>query len=281
MKKFIAFSLCAAMALSLAACGDNSITASSAPAADASVSASAPDAPSEPETSDAPTLSSVTVDLSDVQTEEHTADDGTLLLSISTQQPKLENPDELAALTAIQADIDSEVNTIMHPEDEDPLAAAQYDYEQAAADDREFVPSSEELTFTVQRNDGVVLSLVGSLWSYGGGPHGNTYTFCLNYNVSTGARITLETLGQAFIDTATQLVLDQAAAKNEETPGLLIDDYATYIGDVVSDDTFYFTDDAVVFVSGEYVIQSYAAGIIEFPVPYLQLSSVLPEAYKR
>lgn len=99
--------------------------------------------------------------------------------------------------------------------------------------------------------------------------------------MSTGARITLETLGQAFIDTATQLVLDQAAAKNEETPGLLIDDYATYIGDVVSDDTFYFTDDAVVFVSGEYVIQSYAAGIIEFSVPYLQLSSVLPEAYKR
>ena len=281
------------MALSLAACSDNSAATassapvvSSAPAVSASASASepdesTPDAPSEPEKSDAPALSSVTVDLSDVQTEEHTADDGTLLLSISTQQPKLDNPDGLAALTAIQADIDSEVSSLMHPEDESPLAAAQYDYEQAAADGREFVPSSEELTFTVQRNDGAVLSLVGSLWSYDGGAHGYTYTFCLNYDVSTGARITLESLGQDFADTATQLVLDQAAAKNEETPGLLIADYADYIGDVVSDDTFYFTDDAVVFVSGEYVMQSYAAGIIEFPVPYLQLSSVLPEAYKR
>ena len=114
----------------------------------------------------------------------------------------------------------------------------------------------------------------------------------MNYYTQTGERITFDSLGSGFRDKALELVTAKAA-EMQAKEDCFFNDYEKSIKLVVldgtedlnaiyqeiygpdiagtdngpADPTFYITEDGFVFESGQYVLQSYAVGIVDFEIP--------------
>lgn len=243
-------------------------------------------------------------------------DDGTLLVTSNHQVPQI-MLDNQTAQTAIQADLDKVVQDFMDYVDYDLTEQAREMYsvmKEESADGSvssqvEFSPLYADLSITVVRFDEKVLSVVFSNKGYSGGAHGWDNRSCANYDLQTGEKITFAMLGEGFRAAAEERVLALADEMQAET-GVFFEDYANSIPTVVTDGTetlnevyarvypdlygpdasgtelegnmnchFYLTDEGVTFISGEYAMQSYAAGIIEFPIPYEDFAGIMDEQY--
>ena len=152
--------------------------------------------------------------------------------------------------------------------------------------------SYEDLTFRVIRADDRVISLSWGLEGYDQGAHGWYTLYYMNYYTQTGERITFDSLGSGFRDKALELVTAKAA-EMQAKEDCFFNDYEKSIKLVVldgtedlnaiyqeiygpdiagtdngpADPTFYITEDGFVFESGQYVLQSYAVGIVDFEIP--------------
>lgn len=152
--------------------------------------------------------------------------------------------------------------------------------------------SYEDLTFHVIRADDKVISLAWGIEGYNQGAHGWYTLYYMNYYTQTGEKITFESLGSGFRDKALELVT-AAAAERQAKEDCFFNDYEKSIKLVVLDGTedldpiyqeiygadiagadngvatptFSITEDGFVFESGQYVLQSYAVGIVDFEIP--------------
>ena len=154
------------------------------------------------------------------------------------------------------------------------------------------VQSYQDLTLNVIRADDKVISLAWGNEGYDQGAHG-WYTICyMNYYTQTGDKITFDSLGSGFREKALELVTKKAAEK-QATDNCFFNDYEKSIKLVVLDGTedldaiyqeiygadiagtgngaatptFSITEEGFVFESGQYVLQPYAVGIIDFDIP--------------
>lgn len=153
-------------------------------------------------------------------------------------------------------------------------------------------PSYQDLTLQVIRADDKVISLAWGNEGYDQGAHGWYTIYYMNYYTQTGDKITFDSLGSTFREKALELVTKKAAEK-QATDNCFFDDYEKSIQLVVLDGTedmnaiyqeiygsdiagtdngpatptFSITEDGFVFESGQYVLQSYAVGIIDFDIP--------------
>lgn len=319
MKKIIAILLSLAMVLSLCACQKSAVSEPSA--SDTSVEQSVADSSVASDTADSSADSSVqttqpveTEPASDggvpVITLEHTegeetADDGTVVMAYSTDKVTVSIPGNEEAQAAMQADLDALVQDFVQAVDEQAQEALviyeQYYTGDSSSEIQEYMYSyCDDLSVTIARCDEQVISLVIDEVGYAGGAHGWDNRYTRNYDVQTGQRLTFEDLGgDTFVSRAKELVLEQAATMEEEEERFF-EGYETYIdaviqdgtstaedvygegmGDAIIQPTFYFNDEGVVFISGEYVLQPYAGGIVEFTIHYGDLADVLPEAYAK
>ncbi len=156
-------------------------------------------------------------------------------------------------------------------------------------------PSSDAFAVTVMRADEKVVSLQFSDEGYDGGAHGWFNVHYRNYFTSTGEEITFADLGEGFRAKAEELVREKAAAMQEKEQ-MFFEDYEKSIPLVVADGTedrneiykeiydwwteednledsgmkpaYYITESGFTFVSGQYVLQPYAGGIVDFEIPY-------------
>lgn len=152
--------------------------------------------------------------------------------------------------------------------------------------------SYQDLTFRVIRADDKVISVVWGNEGYDQGAHGWYIQDYGNYYTQTGEKITFDSLGSGFRDKALELVTKKAA-QMQATEDHFYPDYEKSIKMVVLDGTedmdaiyqeiygadiagtgngpasptFSITEDGFVFESGQYVLQPYAAGIIDFEIP--------------
>ena len=165
-------------------------------------------------------------------------------------------------------------------------------------DEETLEESYVKLHADVIRADDKVISLVFGNEGYDGGVHGWYMTVYLNFFAETGERITFEKLGEGFREKAEELVL-RKAGEFQAQENILYDDYEDDIPLVVADGTenlqevyervygdwadaggavsqpsFYVTDTGFVFVSGQYVLQPYAEGIITFEIPAEEFGDV-------
>lgn len=157
---------------------------------------------------------------------------------------------------------------------------------------------SQSLIFEVIRADETVISLAFANEGYAGGAHGWRMMSYFNYDTETGERITFDTLGENFRAGAEAIVEKKAKEMREEQGDIFFPDFEKSIClvvldgtesyrdvygkiysnmDLVGEDrlmdaTFYITDTGFGFVSGQYVLQPYAAGIIEFEVDASELA---------
>lgn len=152
------------------------------------------------------------------------------------------------------------------------------------------VQSYQDLTLNVVRADDKVISLAWGNEGYDQGAHGWYTVRYMNYDTQTGEEITFDSLGSGFREKALELVTAKAA-EMQASENCFFDDYEKNIKLVVLDGTedmnaiykeiygdlegveydygestptFCITKDGFTFESGQYVLQSYAVGIIDF-----------------
>lgn len=160
--------------------------------------------------------------------------------------------------------------------------AAREDYSFAAAEGLDWSPYENDLEVQVVRCDERVLSLRFNAFEYNGGMHGYGFSYGRSYDLSSGSWLTLDFMaaqGASFRDVALERI--QALCQTEDYQDLLFssDLYLDSLPDVVRDDRFYLNEEGVVFLADPYLIGPYASGVIEFTLPYGELTGVLKSAY--
>ena len=166
------------------------------------------------------------------------------------------------------------------------------DFGTVYSDEMSGTPSYQDLTLNVIRADDKVISLAWGNEGYDQGAHGWYNLYYMNYYTQTGDKITFDSLGSGFREKALELVTKKAA-EMQATDNIFFDDYENSIKLVVLDGTedldaiyqeiygadiagtgnglatptFSITEDGFVFESGQYVLQPYAAGIVDFEIP--------------
>lgn len=304
MKKVLSLMLALTMVLALSACGESTPTT---PKMDGSSSGEAsgedtsiPISEDMPEVDESVVEEPPEVELDGasavtMETKEETIknDDGTVVMTYSYQVPMVEVPNDPEVSAAIQADLDDIINSFVADAQSKAEDAKAFYAEHGSDEDTTY---TEDLAFTVTRCDERGLSFRVSASGYTGGAHGWNNVYGRSYDVMTGSRLTFEDMGgDAFVDLCKESVLAQVAAE-KETNQDIFDEYADYIDWVVQDGTadakelfgtdeatvepeFYLDENGVTFISGEYVFQNYAAGVMYFTVTYEELADVLPEMY--
>ena len=238
-------------------------------------------------------------------------DDGTVLVNYEYHRAIVTLPDA-AAMQAVQEDLDRELQIFLDYMSgeaagfaRDALSYSQESSGSADASALAFQPYYGQYTVTPQRVDESVVSLVVDNVSYIGGAHGSDNRYCLNYDAKTGRKLTFAMLGSGFRARAEKLVLAKAAKSAEQ----LDEGYEVQLPYVVADGTesvdevnrrvypdlyadtsiepeagnmnatFYLNKKGVMFIAGEYVMKPYAAGIMEFGIPYSKFAGHFNEAY--
>lgn len=211
--------------------------------------------------------------------------DTTVNYTYSYDLPQITIPGNEAAQNAIQADLQAYVDTFLAGLQENDFGAVYEDEEPPMG-------CYQDLSMTVLRADDKVISIQMGNEGYGGGAHGWFTMAYFNYFTQTGERITFDKLGDGFREKAEELVAEKAA-EIQQKENCFYEDYESSIPLVVLDGTenssdvykrvygddmesgestqmnasFYVTDTGFTFVSGQYVLQPYAAGVVDLEIP--------------
>lgn len=211
--------------------------------------------------------------------------DTTVNYTYSYDLPQVTIAGNETAQDAIQEDLQAYVDTFLAGLQENEFGAVYEDEESAMG-------CYQNLSMTVLRADDKVISIQMSNEGYGGGAHGWYTLAYFNYFPQTGERMTFDKLGEGFREKAEELVTKKAA-ELQQTENCFYEDYESSIPLVVLDGTenssdvykrvygddvetgestqmdasFYVTDTGFTFVSGQYVLQPYAGGVVELEIP--------------
>lgn len=242
---------------------------------------------SESDTDVSNAKSSVSIVMEKDDTVELTTDDGTVYYTISCGYPIVSIEGSDAAAEKINTDISSRVESFYAAVNSEAEWAKE-DFEYLLNDDDyDYTPYpySSDLSFTVTRADERVISFTGNYYEYMGGAHGLPATVGINYDASTGELIAFTDLSDNP-DTfhADTLAYNQDLARTEEYSMQLFsqDDITNgTLEDVLyADGSWYLSTSGLVFMSPPYALAPYAAGTLEFTIPYDELTNMgFKEAY--
>lgn len=135
--------------------------------------------------------------------------------------------------------------------------------------------------YSSKRVDQAVISIVDDTYEYAGGAHPNTTRTAQNFDTQSGNLLTLkdvltdEEKGREFINE----YLLKKMKESEDKVGFF-EDYENYVKDILTDQTWYFSDEGFVVISNVYIVSPYAAGIQEYVIPYSEFP-YLAEKYQK
>ena len=310
MRKFTAILLAAALALSLCACGglDNlkNVELPPLPDADAQASPEATPVPeateivSEPESK---LPEHIIVSITSHSEQHYDPQNGeTLILTFSYETPEvyIEGRDEASGkINEYIATLDETyytgndygmgqsdgVNGMLE------MATDNYSYavENGITDmPMEFASSRSA---EVKRIDSRLLSLLCNTYVYTGGAHGNYVDRGYNFDTETGEYVTLEMLSGDYEKLSEFLLGYMCRLFEEDKDGYyserisdeylqsLSSDYKTAFAALLRDGSWYFDGDGMVIFSDVYEIAPYAAGIVEFRIPYSDLKGQIDDKW--
>ena len=270
MKRLFTLCLAMVMALSLAACGNSKTPTTSSTPADASV---------EPTSAGHPAFHAGSNSKQDL-----TAKDGTTVLVSKSTAYDIVYPEASDAQKAIQKDLE-QVVTDFHKEANKQEEDAQTYYQEflkSGGKKEAFTPYTFELTCKPLRADNNIVSILFFSYAYCGGAHGSLTTFARNYDAKTGKVLTMKDFGEevsslvtdnavkfinAIQDTDDAFFYDKVKATDESVQSML------------ETGSFYLSQDGLVLIDGQYLLQPYAAGIVEFTTSYDDLRGKLNDEY--
>lgn len=227
------------------------------------------------------TDSPVSITMKTADAVELTTEDGTVYYTISCSYPVVSIEGNDAAAEKINADISSRVDNHYSGVTSNAESAKE-DFEYMLADAGEGNtpgPYTADLSFTAIRADGNVVSFTEDGYDYMGGAHGSPSTIGVNYDTKTGELIAFTDLSDDP-DTfhADTLAYNQELAQNEYYSSQMFstDDITngTLEDTLYADDVWYLSPSGLVFMSAPYALAPYAAGTLEFTVPYSDLDGM-------
>ncbi len=270
MKRLFTLCLAMVMALSLAACGNSKTPTTSSSPADASV---------EPASTGHPAFHAGSNSKQNL-----TAKDGTEVLVSKSTAYDIVYPEASDAQKAIQKDLE-QVVADFHKDSNKQEEDAQTYYQEflkGGGKKEAFTPYTFELTCKPLRADNNVVSILFYSYAYCGGAHGSLATFARNYDAKTGKILTMKDFGEevsslvtdnavkfinAIQDTDDAFFYDKVKAADESVQSML------------ETGSFYLSQDGLVLIDGQYLLQPYAAGIVEFTTSYDDLRGKLNDEY--
>lgn len=210
--------------------------------------------------------------------ESETADDGTEVYSGICNYPVVEIAGNPEAAKLINASITETVDAFRNGSEIRAYAKEDYQFtkENYGEDGADFFPYTDEVDYSVSRSDNNVISLVISVYSYSGGAHGNHVTYAENFDPNTGAKLAFSDLSDnAELFRIDTLQYNQKTAATEEYAERLFSTDSITNGELenvlYADDEWYFSEEGLVFISNPYALGPWAAGTIEFTIPYEEL----------
>lgn len=208
---------------------------------------------------------------------EHQIEGTNITFTYEYDQPTVSIPGNETAQSTVQDELQKYIDTFIND--------FSGDY---ATLDVNNVEYSKYLTVNVMRADAQIISIQITCEGYEGGAHGYTNIAYFNYYTKSGERVTFDSLGSNFRQKAKELVLAKAKEMQEKDQ-IFFEEYEDSIPLVVLDGTevstdvytevygegdwgdsylmtptFYINDTGFGFTSGQYVLQPYAAGIVDF-----------------
>lgn len=294
-KKILSLLLCAALALSLAACSAQPETGAE-PAATAEPTpvppVSSPEATAEPD----PVVELLNVPIVSVRHENedyYTADNATRLLIYSCDEPSVAMNGNDAATAAI--------NDALHKQYTDFSVGVESSDEYSISGKENYLSMAKEdlawntengnagsfINFGLQRQTNVrragrnVLSLTYDDTTYTGGAHGYTGRYGHTFDIRTGEELTLADLTDnydAFLSAAVEQLKDISYGA-EYSAYWLNEGYEDQLAGLFRDNNWYFNDEGLVLMANPYELASYAAGLIEFTLPYAWLAYQIKADY--
>lgn len=211
-------------------------------------------------------------------------------VTLSVQFPKVSNAANPEAAEKINAVIQSEAGALSNLTEYEEWAKEDFHWRETLEqeDGQTFFwqPYEVEMSYSVERADEKVISFLFRNYDYIGGAHGGQALYGMTFDAQTGEKLTLEMLGeseQAVRDVVEPILMQQAEQiqeqfeKGERDIGLF-EEYADYMPDVLTQESWYLTQDGMDVVANEYLIAPYATGPVTFHIPYEQ-STFIKEAY--
>ena len=295
-KKGLSLLLCAALSLSLAACSTKPETPAQPTAEPTAIPVTA-----APETTAAPTETPAAenrnVPVISVRCENedfYTADNAALLLVYACAEPSVSMNGNDAAAAAI--------NEALHKQYTDFAVGAESGSEYSISGKENYLAAAkEELArqtengdasgfssyslmrqMNVRYNARYLLSITYDDTSYLGGAHGYTGRCGHTFDIRTGRELTLADLTDnydAFLSAAVDQLKDIISYGAEYAAYGLNDGYEDQLAGLFRDGNWYFNDEGLVLMANPYELAGYAAGLIEFTLPYAWLAYQIKADY--
>lgn len=199
-----------------------------------------------------------------------TADDGTVVMSVDYVFPDIENADAVPAWQKIRDYYSTE--GMAYLSDASELAGyAAGDYEVAQAMGEDFLPYGESMNYRIVLQTEDLVSIVRSYYanSVTGAAHPSNFQFSENFDLTTGEKLSL---GDCFTDpdAGRVRVLDLLEQKGADAG------YSRAVLEAELNDTyFYLSDQGLVIYYQPDTLAPYAAGLLEFTLPYADLQDLL------
>lgn len=123
--------------------------------------------------------------------------------------------------------------------------------------------------YSSKRVDQTVISIVDDTYEYAGGAHPNTTRSAQNFDTMTGNLLMLKDV-LTDEEKGRQFIIDYLLKKMKESEDKVgfFEDYESSAKDILTDQTWYFSDEGLVVISNVYIVSPYAAGIQEYVIPY-------------
>ncbi len=207
-----------------------------------------------------------------------TAEDGTTLLNVATQNISLVLPAPEVA-DQIILDFLNRMDALTQ-QTQSTLESAKQAYKTAAA----WNPYLLQLQLAPMRLDSGVLSLYGSKVSYTGGAHAAYLGESVTYDLLTGKILSLSDIMRTEVTTDTLCTLIAQSLKDLESTSNLFTTYTDSIPQLFSKgiagcENWYLTDAGLCFYFDPYEIAPFSSGIITSLIPYSLLTGILQDAY--
>lgn len=146
---------------------------------------------------------------------------------------------------------------------------------------------ASEMTVKTKRLDDRCIDLVYTNYSYTGGAHGSYADTAYVFDASTGERLTLDKLCtdvtslRAYL-TECMLKLvqeDRDSYYSQRITSDYVSDLNAAFSELVRDGAWYFDNEGMCIFSTPYEIAPYAAGIVEFHIPYSELNGYIDQKW--
>jgi len=196
---------------------------------------------------------------------------GVIMLTLSAEYPEVLLPYNPRAQAVINREISAQVGEFIRYASGELYKDAIEHYKYTQENGYPFNHYDAVLNYTLTYNQNCYLSLYHDRYIYQGGAHGNTVRASDSRSLTSGRRLTLESIfqsGQDYRALLIEQILILADEQMQQNPGIYFEDYRTLIAENFNEQSFYLTPDGLAVYYQQYDIAPYSSGIIVFTIPY-------------